>query len=65
MQMHMLIDRKCNITSKIGKIPAAASLAVSASPFEGTQQNRYFVARLVPSRGSSTLPDLDLLPGDP
>ena len=30
---------KCNITSKIGKIPAAASLIVSTSPFEEMQQN--------------------------
>jgi hypothetical protein len=42
--MHMLIERKCNITSKIGRIPAPASLAVSASPFEQTQQNGYFDA---------------------
>jgi hypothetical protein len=45
MQMHMLLERKCNITLKIGKIPAAVSFAVSTSRFEEMQQNGFFVAR--------------------
>ena len=48
MHMNMLIERKCNITLKVGKIPAAVSLAVSTSRFEETQQNDYFVARFLP-----------------
>jgi hypothetical protein len=45
MHMHMLIERKCNITSKIGEIPATVSFAVSTSRFEEMQQNGHFVAR--------------------
>ena len=39
---------KCNITLKVGKIPAAVSLAVSTGRFEEMQLNAYFVARFLP-----------------
>jgi hypothetical protein len=49
-----VFKRKCNITLKVGKIPAAVSLAVSASPFEQAQQNGFFVARFLAAWGIPT-----------